>query len=113
MRHSHVFGVRPVCELCGLSDYQIQSGVRMVLAPWLKPFMSVFVRGWLAIALGKTIIAARYLTERELEHEMVHVTQWMEYGWTFPFRYVWASIRAARAGGDWYRDNEYEIEARS
>ena len=113
MRHEHVYTTRQVCDICRLSDVQIALGIEVAVVPWLKPFMSVYVKDWLAITLGKTIFAARHLTERELEHELVHVAQWQAHGPTFPFRYLWASVRAARAGGDWYLDNEYEIEARS
>ena len=31
--------------------------------------------------------------------------------WRYPFAYFAASLRARRAGGQWYRDNRFEAEA--
>ena len=84
---------------------------RVFVRPWVKPFMDKILPNWLAITLGHTIIAARPLDPRELDHELVHVRQWDRYGWTFPLRYGLSSIRAALRGKDWYWDNEFEVEA--
>jgi hypothetical protein len=43
-----------------------------------------------------------------IRHETEHVRQWREYGWRFPFAYVWAWV----AAGFSYRNNRFEIEAR-
>jgi hypothetical protein len=43
-----------------------------------------------------------------IKHEHAHVRQWRNYGWRFPFAYVWAWI----AAGFSYRNNRFEIEAR-
>ena len=113
MKHEHVFTDRVVCDICGLTGYDLFIGVEVILVPsWVTRAMGKVLKGWLAITLGKTIFAARRLSEDELDHELVHVDQWREHGWTFPFRYAAASIRAVRSGGDWYRDNEFEVEAR-
>ncbi len=69
-------------------------------------------RGWLAFTLGKHIFAARLLTTTELEHELVHVQQWRDYGLSFIPRYLLASLRSWRAGTGWYWGNAYEVEAR-
>ena len=67
---------------------------------------------WLAITLGRTIIAWRTLDETELEHELEHVRQWARHGVVFPITYLAASLGARRGGGSWYRDNPFEVEAR-
>jgi hypothetical protein len=43
-----------------------------------------------------------------IAHEHAHVRQWRNYGWRFPFAYVWAWI----AAGFSYRNNRFEVEAR-
>jgi hypothetical protein len=67
---------------------------------------------WLAISLGRHVIAWRDLDEAELAHELEHVRQWQEHGLTFPLSYLAASVAARRAGRHWYRDNRYEVAAR-
>ena len=68
---------------------------------------------WLAITIGRTVYAWRSLTDEELEHELEHVRQWGRMGWRFPIAYLAASLTARRAGGRWYRDNRFEVEART
>lgn len=46
-----------------------------------------------------------------LAHELVHVDQWRETGFWFPFKYLAASIRAGFKHGSPYRMNPYEIVA--
>ena len=43
---------------------------------------------------------------------MAHVAQWQQHGLLFPIRYLMASRNAAGSGGDRYRDNPFEVEAR-
>lgn len=74
--------------------------------------MSFFLPNWVATAVGSTIFAARPLSERELAHELIHVEQWRRYGIAFLPRYYWSSFAAWRAGGHWYFDNAFEVEAR-
>lgn len=69
---------------------------------------------WVAITIGRWIFAWRSLDERELAHELAHVRQWSQHGFIrFIVRYMSESSRAKRDGGDRYRDNSFEIEARA
>lgn len=88
------------------------SSHRVRVVPWLRQPGRLLLRDWLAITLGNTILAWRELSDVELAHELAHVRQWEQHGWRFPFSYLAASMRARRGGGDWYRDNRYEQEAR-
>jgi hypothetical protein len=81
--------------------------------PWLRAAGQRWLMAdWLAITIGPLILAWRPLSQRELAHELAHVRQWRRHGPMFIPRYLLASHRAARAGGDRYRDNAFEIEAR-
>ena len=66
---------------------------------------------WTAITIGSRIFAWRELDEYELAHELKHVEQWRRHGIRFIPRYMSASSAAKKAGGDRYRDNEFEREA--
>ena len=79
--------------------------VRTAPAPMVW-FMRHILPGWVALTIGRSIFVARDLTDAELRHEMTHVGQWEQYGWTFAFHYLWANIRYG------YQDNPFEIEAR-
>jgi hypothetical protein len=85
---------------------------RLHVWPWTRHLGGRLLRNWLAIALGRHVIAWRRLNDRELAHELAHVRQWHEHGWSFPLVYVREAWRAWRAGTQWYRDNRFEIEAR-
>jgi hypothetical protein len=87
---------------------------RVLVWPWLKAIGQRFVMGdWLAITIGRWIFAWRPLDEVELAHELAHVRQWRQNGMRFIARYWAESRRAAKGGGDRYRDNRYEVEARA
>ena len=86
---------------------------RMVVWPWSRRVGGRFLRDWLAITIGTTIIAWRPLGDDELEHELEHVRQWRRHGVAFPIRYLRASAEARRAGKRWYHDNRFEAEARA
>jgi hypothetical protein len=86
---------------------------RVVTWPWLRRAGRLVLRDWLAITLGQTVFAWRELTDDELEHELEHVRQWARFGLRFPVAYLAASVRAWRAGGRWYRDNRFEVDARA
>jgi hypothetical protein len=74
---------------------------------------NVFFPNWLAITIGRQIWTWRPLVGPELAHELKHAEQWGRLGWRYPFSYWASSLRAIRAGGDWYRDNDFEREARA
>ncbi|HJQ12838.1 MAG TPA: DUF4157 domain-containing protein [Gemmatimonadaceae bacterium] len=76
--------------------------------------LPVRIAGWslgtssaAAITLRRTIFIApgTALTAELLLHELRHVHQFLE-SWTFPFSYLWQSIRYG------YMRNAYEVDAR-
>lgn len=76
--------------------------------------LAVRIAGWslgtstaAAITLWRTIFIApgTALTAELLLHELRHVHQFLE-SWTFPFSYLWQSIRYG------YTRNAYEVDAR-
>ena len=69
--------------------------------------------GWLAITIGRSIFGWRPLDDVELAHELAHDRQWRTNGLRFIPRYLAESRRAAAGGGDRYRDNRFEVEARA
>lgn len=85
---------------------------RVVVWPWSRRVGGLFLRNWLAITLGRTIVSWRALRDDELEHELQHIRQWQRHGVTFPVRYLAASVGARRSGKRWYDDNRFEVEAR-
>lgn len=86
---------------------------RVHVVPWLGPIGArLFFPGWLAITLGREIIARRPLAADELAHELEHVRQWERFGVRFAARYLRASYRSWHAGTGWYRGNRFEIAAR-
>ncbi len=82
--------------------------------PWTKrPAQRLLLPDWEAITIGRHIISWRPLNEVNLAHESKHVEQWRRHGVRFVLRYLSAGRAAAGAGGDRYRDNPFEIEARA
>ncbi len=88
-------------------------GHRLHVWPWLRLPGRLVLPNWLAITIGRDVLAWRPLDERELRHELAHVEQWRRHGWSLPVRYALASWRAWRAGSGWYRGNAFEVEARA
>ncbi|MEP7378506.1 MAG: hypothetical protein ABI725_02990 [Chloroflexota bacterium] len=87
---------------------------RLIVLPFLRRLGArLFMPDWLAITIGHWIFAWRPLDATELAHELAHVRQWRANGLRFIPRYVGESRRAAAAGGDRYRDNRFEVEARA
>ena len=80
--------------------------------PWLRRLGRRVLPDWLAITIGRHIFAWRAMNAAELAHELAHVRQWREHGWTFAIAYLAESLRARRAGKRWYHDNRFETEAR-
>lgn len=85
---------------------------RVHVVPWLRRAGRVLLPNWLAITIGRDILAWRALEPAELRHELEHVRQWNRYGAAFPLRYLAASISSLLAGGGWYRGNRFEVDAR-
>jgi hypothetical protein len=85
---------------------------RVHVIPWLREPAGRLFPNWLAITIGRDIIAWRELDPVELAHEVRHVEQWREHGALYAVRYLLASLKAWRRGGRWYWDNPFEIEAR-
>jgi hypothetical protein len=85
---------------------------RVVVVPWSRAIGQRVLPNWLAITIGRTIIAWRDLEESELAHELEHVRQWARHGIPFPVIYLVASWEARRKGGRWYEDNRFEVAAR-
>jgi hypothetical protein len=82
--------------------------------PFLRGIGSrLIMPGWLAITIWRWILAWRPLDEVELAHELAHVRQWQANGLMYIARYLAESRRAAKSGGDRYRDNRFEVEARA
>lgn len=86
---------------------------RVHVWPWLRRPGGLILPNWLAITIGRDILAWRPMNERELRHELAHVEQWRRHGWWLAPRYALASWRAWRAGTGWYRGNAFEIQARA
>ena len=86
---------------------------RLHVVPALRRAGRVLLPDWLAITIGTHVWSWRQLDAAELEHELAHVRQWRIHGLRFIPRYARASWRAVRAGGHWYRDNAYEVDARA
>jgi hypothetical protein len=86
---------------------------RLHVWPWLRIVGRLMLKDWLAITIGRDIYAWRTLGVVELAHELAHVDQWRRHGAWFAVRYLLASLGARRAGGRWYHDNPYEVEARA
>ena len=82
------------------------------VVPALRRVGRVLLRDWLAITIGRHILAWRALEPPELRHELQHVRQWTRYGPAFPVRYLAASLSSLLSGGGWYRGNRFEVEAR-
>ncbi|CAN5581528.1 hypothetical protein BH20CHL6_BH20CHL6_01850 [soil metagenome] len=89
------------------------SRVRIHVRPRLRGPAARLFPNWLAITIGRDIVTWRPLDGPELEHELEHARQWAAHGWRFPLRYWSSSLRVWRSGGDWYRDNAFEVTARA
>ena len=87
---------------------------RLIVLPFLRRFgQRFFLKDWLAITIWRFIFAWRPLDKAELTHELQHVRQWQQNGLRFVPRYFAASHEARAHGGDQYRDNRFEVEARA
>lgn len=71
--------------------------------------------GWnyRAITFGHVILCVDRADDLLLDHEMVHVRQYEQWGPLFIPAYAIASVRAKARGGRAYADNPFELAARS
>ena len=81
--------------------------------PWLRPAGRIVLRDWLAITLGRHVLAWRNLSDRELRHELAHVAQWKRHGFALILLYALEAWQARRSPDGWYRGNRFEVEARA
>jgi hypothetical protein len=58
-----------------------------------------------AAAMGNVVLTGPNSDALDLNHELVHVRQYMDEPFIHPFLYYWEHFRRG------YRDNKYEIEA--
>jgi len=64
------------------------------------------------MTLGHVVLCIDAVDDVLLEHELVHVAQYERWGPLFLPAYGIASLLALRGGGDAYRDNAFEVDAR-
>ena len=71
--------------------------------------------GWRyrAITFGHVVLCVDELDPQTLEHELVHVRQYERWGPLLFLAYPLASLGALARGGSGYRDNRFEVEART
>jgi hypothetical protein len=65
-----------------------------------------------AMTLGHVVLSIDAVDDELLAHELVHVAQYERLGPLFLPAYAAASLLALARGGDAYRDNAFEVEAR-
>lgn len=69
--------------------------------------------GVAAITIGHVVLGRDAgVLDLTRAHERVHVEQFERWGPLFPLAYGLASLAAWGRGGDYYRDNRFEVEAR-
>ena len=92
----------------------VQRYPELMQASYRRGGLAVRIGGWslgtstaAAITLWRTVYVSPRapLTAELLLHELRHVHQFLE-SWTFPFSYLWQSIRYG------YTRNAYEVDAR-
>ena len=93
------------------SPIELPAGVQVRQGRWIPWVGGMFTgarRPAAAVTVGETIVVhpGTMISERLIRHELEHVRQWREAGWTFPLRYAWLYLRHG------YRENPYEIAAR-
>lgn len=71
--------------------------------------------GWKfsAITLGHVVLSVDDIGDEMMRHELVHVRQYERWGPLMLPAYLGASVAAAARGRHYYRDNRFEIAARS
>jgi len=103
--------IRATCPRSAPSPERLPPEVAVRRAAWL-PHIAGILSGMggpaAAVTLGKTIVVhpSVKLSSRLIRHELEHVRQWQELGWTFPMRYVANHFRHG------YTNNPFEVDAR-
>ena len=71
--------------------------------------------GWpyRAITFGHVVLSVDELDQATLQHELVHVRQFERWGPLFIPLYLTASAWAYGRGGHFYRDNRFEVQAKT
>lgn len=71
--------------------------------------------GWRyrAITFGHVVLSVDELDDVTFEHELAHVRQYERWGLAFWPAYLLSSLWAKLRGGDAYRDNAFERDARA
>ena len=99
-----------ICSRADKTNQELPDKVEIRRAAWIPALGGIFSgrkRPMSAVTIGRTIVIhpKRDITERLLRHELVHVRQWEEYGFRFPFKYGMNHIRHG------YENNPFEVEA--
>jgi hypothetical protein len=63
------------------------------LCRFILSFIALYVFGFVAVTSGRVIVSREWLNSVMIQHEFVHVLQWLRYGWRFPFVYVGSFLR--------------------
>ena len=63
------------------------------------------MRGIRAVTIGHTILLGPHIEDSDLEHELIHVKQFMQMPFVFPVMYAFEFIKKG------YKNNKYEQEA--
>lgn len=88
---------------------EVEGGVLATLIPRLGVGITPA-----AMTLGHVVVAVDSETLDDTRvHERAHVAQFERWGFLFPAAYLAASAVIAFRGGDPYRDNPFEVEARA
>lgn len=70
---------------------------------WTNVFF--WLKGARAAPFGQVILLGPHIAKGDLEHELVHIEQWIREPFIHPFLYTLQSFRFG------YRHNKYEVEA--
>ena len=104
----------PVVMLSG-GRAVIRAGVLELEGGWLRAVLRRLPPGPVAaITIGHVVLGSdQKALDDTRAHERIHVEQFERWGPFFPFLYGLASLAAWSRGRDYYRDNRFELEART
>lgn len=110
---------RAVVRLCGVTTPSrrvlLPDGTEALLYedPRLGRYLDNVPLRPYAQTLGRIVVARETLPAGTIRHELEHVHQWRRLGPLFLVLYGLESMRVMLLGGHRYRDNRYEVAARS